>query len=95
MYSNGELIEDVVRTSFNAASFKEVYEGVLSPEALQKAIDAIDFAETELQNLAIEFAKFCGKKCFYSEQRATWLYDKIQYTTETLFTKFIEQRKTI
>ena len=66
----------------------------LTAKGMSLAMESIEFAEAELQNLAIEFCQFCGKKCFYSEQRGTWIYGKIQYSTEKLFQKFIEQRKT-
>ena len=70
--------------------------GYKSIDELRKFVEENKLMENEVSEdankLAIEFAKFCGKKCFYSEQRATWLYDKIQYTTEKLFDKFIEQR---
>jgi len=55
----------------------------------------VNFAETELQNLAIEFASFIGDHHYrYNQNMLFWFSDRSKYTltTSELFTKFITER---
>ena len=59
-------------------------------------LNGMQAAETELQNLAIEFAEFSGNEYDYRQKSKTWIHilelGDVGITTTELFTKFITER---
>ena len=55
-------------------------------------IKGVDLAETELQNLAIEFAEWIGTYYDYSATDELWYGSNDRLNNTELFTKFITER---
>ena len=72
----------------------------LTAKGMSLAMESIEFAETELQNLAIEFAEWKELNVVKTMNRTVDVYYTMKGISEMyfynyqLFTKFIEQRKT-
>ncbi len=60
--------------------------------AIPNFVTGVDFAENELQNLAIEFADWLAIYYDYGHSEEYWFGHDGKYTSSELFKKFIEQR---
>lgn len=85
-----KLISEEKRELFRDKKYNEY---PISPNGLKYGDSCIDFAENELQNLAIEFAKWLSDNYDMTENKNEWSDWTETHTTEKCFDLFLELRK--
>ena len=86
-------VENSKTSQVTSDEIKEFPQSYMIAAFSDGVMKGIDFAEKELQNLAIEFAKWINDNYDMTENRYVWTNWQENHSTEKCFELFLEWRK--